>query len=597
MICCPSARRVASGFSASKRIDGIVGRIDAVEGADLEQLRVVGQDGGQLLDEVRSRRLADLDGGDLGHGSMVGEGRPAALPSMRRRPRHETAVRPEAWRHDRRASHAHAAGRPLQRHDRPVRLDGLERERRADRRSLGLHVGQAATTGGTRLGRPRIGDPGAVVLDRERHALRRGEHRDRDRSTRGVSRDVVEGERCDPEGRALHGPRRPDLRGVEHVHRHPRRSALLDALRQPLEARDQAQLLQHDRAPLRKQALDLAQDVAEVGRQPFDRAARLDRRQRAPYGGHDLGMELRGEPRAFRFGRLVARRRPARHQLIDEGRDARVQPARQAVDEPPIGRSGRPRDGPSASPSVRRHHIAQDAQPDEAQSRVLPPAHGECHDAHDGLARLGHRVGDDRPDGDGTGHDQPRGGHDPQPADGSVEAPRRGCGVAGGGRDRRRQCQAQDRRERRRARQSRWVADHEPEVDQVGRDDRVRRDGREPGEARLAAQPDAHDAQGRDREERGQGELRSGRRPIDGRRDVRRDDEPDADIEHDQDHRCRRGGPQPPRRPGCRRHRRRPDRSRRRASGRRRAHPVTGASPIQPSRTASTASSVRDRTP
>ena len=382
---------------------------------------------------------------------------------------------------------------------RPVRLDGLERERRADRRSLGLHVGQAATTGGTRLGRPRIGDPGAVVLDRERHALRRGEHRDRDRSTRGVSRDIVEGERCDPEGRALHGPRRPDLRGVEHVHRHPRRSALLDALRQPLEARDQAQLLQHDRAPLRKQALDLAQDVAEVGRQPFDRAARLDRRQRAPYGGHDLGMELRGEPRALRFGRLVARRRPARHQLIDEGRDARVQPARQAVDEPPIGRSGRPRDGPSASPSVRRHHIAQDAQPDEAQSRVLPPAHGECHDAHDGLARLGHRVGDDRPDGEGTGHDQPRGGHDPQPADGSVEAPRRGCGVAGGGRDRRRQCHAQDRRERRRARQSRWVADHEPEVDQVGRDDRVRRDGREPGEARLAAQPDAHDAQGRDR--------------------------------------------------------------------------------------------------
>ena len=97
-----------------------------------------------------------------------------------------------------------------------------------------------------------------------------------------MARHVLQRQLGHPERRPLDEPRRPPtgvpgLRRRLHVDLDRDVAALLGALRQPLERRQQADLLQHDRPPPGEHPLHLLDCLPKVLRQAFHGPAILGR--------------------------------------------------------------------------------------------------------------------------------------------------------------------------------------------------------------------------------------------------------------------------------------------------------------------------------
>ena len=191
--------------------------------------------------------------------------------------------------------------------------------------------------------------------------------------------DVVQGQLGDPERGPLHVPRRACRRAASaraHLDLDADVGALLDALGQPLDAGEEAHLLEHDGPPRDEQRLDLVHRGAQVRGQPLHRAARLGLGEGPPQRRQHLRVEVGGEPAPLVLRGLGPARLAPRDQLVHEDPHDRERVAGPAAhgDAGLARRDSRPRPGERPAAGRAPGPIASSAPmtPSHAHSGTPP---------------------------------------------------------------------------------------------------------------------------------------------------------------------------------------------------------------------------------
>ena len=155
--------------------------------------------------------------------------------------------------------------------------------------------------------------------------------------------DVLEGQLGDPERRCLDLAGRPRSRpGIRDLDRDADVGALLRALGELLDGREEAEFLQHDGPPVGGEIVELVEDVAQRRRELVRGAATFGLGEGSTDGRHDVRMQLDRDPRPF-GGRGAAGTGLARCDLVDEDPDRlthrrrRLRPGAPVSDGPPAG--------------------------------------------------------------------------------------------------------------------------------------------------------------------------------------------------------------------------------------------------------------------
>ena len=256
--------------------------------------------------------------------------------------------------------------------------------------------------------------------------------------------DVVQGQLGDPERGPLHVPRRAPAEriGCAHLDLDAHVGAVLDALGQPLDAGEQAHLLEDDGPPRDEQRLHLVHRGAQVRGQALHRAAGLGLREGPPQRRQHLRVEVGGEPATLVLHGLRPARLAPRHQLVHEDPHDR----QRVADRPPtataeaspaatrarvrVNAGRRSRTSPMASSAPmtpsHAHSGTPPRSPPSVRTRKLPTSEGpqpdrqEPGDRDDGTGPppVVRRVGG----GDGRRHEQ---GNDHQGAEGRDRSCRR----------------------------------------------------------------------------------------------------------------------------------------------------------------------------
>ena len=105
-----------------------------------------------------------------------------------------------------------------------------------------------------------------------------------------------------------------------HIDADPHVRAFLGPLGEPLDGRQQSELIERDRASIERESIDLGKHVAQGDDQSLRRAALLGFVQRPPHDRDEVGMELDGDARSLDAGSTPGPL-AARCDLVDE--DAR----------------------------------------------------------------------------------------------------------------------------------------------------------------------------------------------------------------------------------------------------------------------------------